>query len=146
MNVPAASEPLLEARVARLATVDERGRPHIVPIVFAYDAERLYTPVDAKPKSVTPARLRRLMNIAANPEVQVLIDHYEEDWSQLQYVQLRGRAVVLESGDGWENGCRLLEAKYPQYESMPLAGRPIIQMEIEEIVSWGWPEAAVLEG
>jgi PPOX class probable F420-dependent enzyme len=130
-----------EARVARLATVDKDRRPHIVPIVFAYADDLLYTPIDAKPKSVDATRLRRVRNIAANPDVQVLIDRYDEDWSRLWYVQIRGRARVLENGPAWKTGRSLLEEKYRQYRSLPLEDRPIIEIEIRRVVSWGWSGA-----
>ncbi|HEY8173108.1 MAG TPA: TIGR03668 family PPOX class F420-dependent oxidoreductase, partial [Dehalococcoidia bacterium] len=89
-------------RVARLATVDERGRPHVVPVCFALSAagDVLYTPIDEKPKSGDYRTLRRLRNIAANPEVQVLFDVYDDaDWSRLAYAQVRGRARIIERGD-----------------------------------------------
>ena len=110
-----------EARVARLATVDREGRPHVVPVVFALSEDSLYTPIDAKPKSVDVGRLRRVRNIASRPDVQVLIDGYEEDWTKLWFVQLRGRAELLEKGDRRQAAIELLEAKYPQYGAMPLA-------------------------
>ena len=65
------------ARVARLATIDPDGRPHLVPIVFALDGERLYSAVDAKPKR--SRRLRRVANARERPDVTVLVDHYEDD-------------------------------------------------------------------
>ena len=88
-----------EARVARLATVDRHGRPHIVPICFAMsdDGDTLYTAVDEKPKRTR--RLKRLDNIEANPQVEVLIDRYEEDWSKLWWVRLRGTAQPLGVAD-----------------------------------------------
>jgi PPOX class probable F420-dependent enzyme len=125
------------ARVARLATVDGRGRPHVVPIVFAYAEGSVYTPLDAKPKSVAPERLRRVRNIAANPQVQVMVDRYDEDWRRLWYVQLRGRAEVLSGGSEYERGRRLLEEKYSQYSELPLAGRPLIRVTVERAISWG---------
>ena len=128
---------LNEARVGRLATVDEQGRPHLVPIVFAYENSILYTPIDAKPKSQPPGRLRRVRNIAANANVQVLVDHYEEDWSQLRYLQLRGTAALMTAGEELERAVELLEAKYAQYGDMPLAGRPVIKIKIERAVQWG---------
>ncbi len=128
---------LLAQRVARLATVDERGRPHVVPIVFAYAEERLYTPIDLKPKTVSPHRLRRVRNIAANPRVQVIVDRYDEDWTTLAYVQLRGRAELLEDGDEHRHALELLERKYEQYAHLPLQGRPVIKVVIEDVVSWG---------
>ena len=124
-------------RVARLATVDERGRPHVVPIVFAYAEDRLYTPIDLKPKTAAPHRLRRVRNIAANPQVQVLLDSYDEDWAKLAYVQLRGTAELLEDGDEHLHALELLERKYEQYATLPLHGRPVIKVVIEDVVSWG---------
>ncbi len=124
-------------RVARLATVDARAHPHMVPIVFAFAAGRLYTPIDAKPKSVSPRRLQRVRNILVNPQVQVLLDHYEDDWRQLGYVQLRGRAKLIEDGDEYRRALRLLKRKYPQYAQLPLEGRPIIRVSVASVFSWG---------
>ena len=82
-NPPAAVERFVrEHRVARLGTVDEGGHPHVVPICYAYTRGRLYTSLDLKPKAVAPEGLRRVRNILANPQVQVLIDDYDEDWSR----------------------------------------------------------------
>ena len=124
-------------RVARLATVDERGRPHVVPIVFVYAEDRLYTPIDLKPKTAAPHRMRRVSNIAANPNVQVLLDSYDEDWAKLAYVQLRGTAELLEDGEEHRHALELLERKYEQYATLPLHGRPVIKVVIEDVVSWG---------
>ncbi|MFW6182788.1 MAG: TIGR03668 family PPOX class F420-dependent oxidoreductase [Chloroflexota bacterium] len=132
---------LHQQRVAHLAAVDEHHRPHVVPIVHAFDGERLCTPIDARPKQVGAQRLRRVRNIQANPEVTVLVDHYEEDWRRLAWVQLRGAAVLVASGQEQETGISLLEAKYPQYAEMPLAGRPIIVVTVEDVVSWRADEA-----
>lgn len=105
-----------EARVARLATVDPSGRPHVVPICFVLDGDLLYTAVDEKPKRTR--RLQRLRNIEANPRVEVLIDGYEEDWSRLWWVRLRGTARVVDEPRALE----LLAEKYPQYRTHPPAG------------------------
>ena len=137
-NPPAAVERFVrEHRVARLGTVDEGGRPHVVPICYAYTRGRLYTPLDLKPKAADPERLRRVRNIVANPQVQVLIDDYDEDWSRLAFVQLRGTATLLDEGPEYRRALRLLERKYPQYQTLPLAGRPIIRITIERVVAWG---------
>ena len=77
-----------DARVARLATVSRDGRPHVVPICFVLDGDTLHTAVDEKPKRTRS--LQRLRNIEANPNVEVLIDGYDEDWSRLWWVRLRG--------------------------------------------------------
>jgi len=137
-NPPAVVERFVRRhRVARLATVDETGRPHVVPICYAYSGGHLYTPVDLKPKTAAPEGLRRVRNILANPRVQVLIDDYDEDWSRLAFVQLRGTAALLHEGPEFRRALRLLTRKYPQYQALPLAGRPIIEMTIEGVVAWG---------
>ena len=117
------------ARVARLATVDPEGRPHVVPICFVLEGDVLYTAVDEKPKRTRA--LQRLRNIEANPRVEVLIDHWDEDWSQLWWVRLRGTARIVED----RRAVELLTAKYPQYAERPPAG-PVIAVEIEERSEW----------
>ena len=118
-----------EAPVARLATVDAAGRPHVVPICFVLEGDTLYTAVDEKPKR--SRRLKRLANIESNPHVEVLIDHYEEDWSRLWWVRLRGVARVVEDPRAME----LLAAKYPQYREQPPAG-PVVAVTVEERAEW----------
>jgi PPOX class probable F420-dependent enzyme len=121
------------ARVGRLATVDPDGRPHLVPICFALDGEVLYSAVDQKPKR--SRRLRRLENIRRNPAVTVLVDHYEEDWSRLWWVRLRGEARVLDDGSESERALRLLAEKYAQYRREPPAG-PVVRLDIREWRGW----------
>ena len=118
-----------QARVARLATVDPRGRPHVVPICFAIDGDTLYSAVDEKPKRTR--ELQRLRNIEMNPHVEVLIDHYDEDWTRLWWVRLRGSARIADDPRAVE----LLIAKYPQYAERPPAG-PVIAVSIEERSEW----------
>ena len=136
---------LEEQRVARLATVDAQGRPHIVPIVFVYADEVLYTPIDLKPKVTQPERLQRVRNIRSHPDVQVLVDHYDEDWRQLGYVQLRGTAEIIQSGSEYSQAMQLLEAKYQQYRELPLEGRPIIKVSVERMVSWAAGDSPTTE-
>ena len=119
-----------EARVARLATVAPDGRPHVVPICFAVEDDTLYTAIDEKPKRTRA--LQRLRNIDANPCVEVLVDHYEEDWSKLWWVRLRGTARVVERDD---RALELLMTKYEQYRSAPPSG-PTIEIKIEERGEW----------
>jgi PPOX class probable F420-dependent enzyme len=121
------------APVARLATVTPDGLPHMVPIVFATDGDILYTAVDGKPKSTN--RLRRLANIAANPSVSVLVDHYADDWSQLWWVRADGLATVLSDGGEFLHAVALLRAKYPQYKSVSLDG-PVIRIAVTRWTSW----------
>jgi PPOX class probable F420-dependent enzyme len=121
---------IADAPVARLATVDPAGRPHVVPICFAIEGEMLYTAIDEKPKR--SRQLQRLRNIEANPRVEVLIDHYDDDWSQLWWVRLRATARVVEAAP---HALELLAAKYPQYRERPAAG-PVIELTIEERIEW----------
>jgi PPOX class probable F420-dependent enzyme len=131
---------LKKARVARLATLDAKGRPHIVPICFAYDGTRFYTAVDRKPKRVAPERLARLQNIRAVPRVALLIDQYDEDWTELWYILIRGRAKLIPTSAHKEHAWAIgkLRAKYPQYARGMLADdAPIIRITPERTTSWG---------
>ena len=129
--------PLAEARVARLATVDEAGAPHLVPVCYATDGQAYYSPIDAKPKRTPGAGLRRVRNIRANPRVALLIDHYEEDWRRLSWHMVQGRAELLSGGPEWDEARTLLEAKYPQYRAMPLpdAGL-VIKIVPDRVLDW----------
>src|SRR5438067_12329778 len=102
-------ERLTSARLARLATTDPDGRPHLVPIVFAVVGDTLYSTVDRKPKR--SQTLRRIENARVRPEVTILVDRYDEDWSVLWWVRLRGRARVLDEGAEREHALALLREK-----------------------------------
>ena len=121
------------ARIARLATIDADGRPHLVPIVFAVAGDTLYSAVDRKPKRSTT--LRRIENAGARPDVTILVDHYEEDWSRLWWVRLRGRARVLDEGEERERAIDLLVAKYPQYHDERPNG-PVLAVDVTEVREW----------
>jgi PPOX class probable F420-dependent enzyme len=123
-------------RVARLATITPDGRPHIVPVVYAYDGARVFIALDEKPKRVAPAQLQRARNIAANPNVALLIDDYDEDWARLAWVRLDGVAEVLASGKEQAQALRLLREKYAQHQPMQLEERPLIQMTIKLRTHW----------
>jgi PPOX class probable F420-dependent enzyme len=131
-----ASRLLRSARVARLATADGRGRPHVVPICFAIDGDNLFTPLDAKPKKTTPLNLQRVRNIFANPRVAVVVDHYEEDWSRLGYVLLQGKAKLLRRGAKHRRAIRLLRAKYTQYRAMDIDRAMVIAITVEHVYTW----------
>ena len=89
---------LLGRRVARLASADAQGEPHVVPVCFALSESSVYITIDRKPKREGARALKRLRNIAENPAVALVADHYEEDWSRLAWVMLRGRAEILHEG------------------------------------------------
>jgi PPOX class probable F420-dependent enzyme len=129
-------ERVREARVGRLATLGADGRPHLVPICFAVEGDTLYSAVDEKPKR--SRRLQRLENIRRRPDVAIIVDHYEEDWTRLWWVRLDGMARVHESGPEHDRGLALLDAKYEQYRAEPPTG-PVIAVRIE---TWrGWSSA-----
>ena len=119
--------------VARLATVNEEGRPHIVPIVFAIDGDSLYFAVDAKPKKTTD--LQRLKNIAANPAVSVLADHYEDDWSKLWWVRADGTARVVTDSAEAERAVELLANKYEQHMRERPEG-PVVAIHLDRVTGW----------
>jgi len=124
---------IYSARVARLATADADGTPHVVPVTFALDGDTIYFAVDAKPKRTTD--LKRLRNIAANPAVAVLVDHYEEDWSRLWWVRVDGTARVVEDRAGVDRAIGLLVERYDQYRKAPPSG-PVVAISIGRMTGW----------
>jgi PPOX class probable F420-dependent enzyme len=122
-----------DARVARLATLDADGRPHLVPIVFVLDGDTLYSAVDEKPKR--SRRLRRIENVRARPRATVLVDEYGEDWATLWWVRLRGEGRVLGSGSEHDRALALLAEKYPQYREQPPSG-PVLALDVDEWRGW----------
>ena len=124
-------------RVARLATVSATGAPHVTPVCFAIAGETLYITIDQKPKRDQSKPLQRLRNIALNPSVAVVVDHYEEDWTQLGWVMLRGDAQVLHSGVEHDDAQMLLRSRYPQYREMQLESLPVIAIRVTRTTGWG---------
>jgi len=124
---------LAGAKIGRLATVGDDGHPHIVPFVFAMDGDRLYFAVDAKPKRTT--NLKRLRNIAANPAVAVLADHYEDDWSKLWWVRADGMARVVTDAAETQRAIDLLANRYEQYRQTRPAG-PVVAIQIDHLTGW----------
>jgi PPOX class probable F420-dependent enzyme len=116
-----------------MATIDSKGHPHLVPITFVMDGGVLYSAVDAKPKRTR--HLKRLDNISRTPEVAVLIDAYDDDWSRLWWCRIDGRARVVHAGAELERGLAALTGKYPQYREEPPAG-PVIVVEVRDETGW----------
>ena len=127
------------ARVARLATANADGAPHNVPLCFWFDGERFYFVVDEKPKRRAGVAIKRMRNIAANPRVALLVDHYEEDWGHLGFVMIHGRASVVESRDEYLMALRGLRDKYPQYRAMALSDdrNPMVRIDPDRVHAWG---------
>lgn len=121
------------ARVARLATADAAGVPHVVPVVFALVGETAYWAVDRKPKRSD--RLRRLDNIRENPNVELLADHYEDDWTRLWWVRASGTARILPPSAERDRALALLARKYAQYREMPPQGT-VVAIDIGKVTAW----------
>ena len=128
---------LASQRVGRLATADASGNPHVVPVCFAIDDAALYVTIDEKPKRASPRSLKRLRNMLDNPSVAFVADRYDEDWQQLGWVMLRGRADILADGPEHDRAQALLRERYAQYRTMQLAELPVIALRVERVTSWG---------
>ncbi len=125
-------------RVAHLATADAAGAPHVLPVCFAVDGANADVTIDSKPKRPEVRTLKRLRNIAENPAVALVADHYDDaDWSRLGWVMLRGRAEVLAAGPEHDAAQRLLRGRYVQYAAMALEELPVIAIRIEHVTGWG---------
>jgi PPOX class probable F420-dependent enzyme len=125
-------------RVARLATTDEHGSPHLIPVCYAFDGARFYTPLDEKPKRVASGQLRRVRNIEARHEASLLIDQYDDDWSRLGYVLVHGRAELIgPEHEAHAHALKLLRQRYVQYRSMALERQPVIMLTPDRVTSWG---------
>jgi PPOX class probable F420-dependent enzyme len=134
---PADRALLAEARRATLATIDPRGRARLVPICFVVDGDVLWSPLDEKPKAVADVRtLARVRDITERPEVTVLVDRWSEDWDQLAWLRVHGRAALVEPDDVTTGILASLRARYPQYEDHALEHRPMLTVRIETATRW----------
>lgn len=106
----------------------------MVPICFALEGRTLYFAVDSKPKRTTD--LKRLRNVAANPSVAVLVDHYDDgDWSRLWWVRADGTAIIVDAPGESRHAIELLASRYAQYRAAPPAG-PVVAIAIDRISGW----------
>ena len=122
-----------EARVAHLATADAEGTPHVVPITLALDGDIVWTAIDHKPK--TTWRLRRLTNLVGRPRCAILVDSYDDDWTQLWWVRADADAQIFEDGHpDHRRGVERLAARYPEYRVRPPSG-PAVAFAVRR---WSW--------
>ena len=119
-----------------LATASRDATPHVVPVCFTIVGMTLYTAIDGKPKR-PGARLQRLVNIAANPSVAFIADRYDEDWSRIGWVMLRGDADILDVGAEHDAAQAILKTRYRQLERMDIAELPVIALRIARATEWG---------
>jgi PPOX class probable F420-dependent enzyme len=124
-----------EARVARVGTVDEQGRAHLVPIIFVIDGDTLYSSSDAGPRLV-----KRLRNLQRDPRATVLVDGYDEDWSKVWWVRMRGSGRVLHDGPERDHALRLLREKYPQFADTPPdeGAGPVMAVDVKQWSGWAY--------
>jgi PPOX class probable F420-dependent enzyme len=127
---------LADRPVGHLATADARAIPHLVPVCFVVSEGALYITIDQKPKGDVRA-LRRLKNMIENPVAAFVADRWDEDWTRLGWVMLRGPAEILADGAEHDRAQALLRSRYPQYRGMELGGLPVIAIRIERVTSWG---------
>ena len=138
------TEILLFHRIGHLATVDTAGAPHIVPVCFIYHGQAIYSAIDHKPKRFTGYRMKRVRNIVENPQTAFLVHHYDEDWEQLYYIQIRGTARILEQGVEYQRALTLLETKYAQYRERRLTENAglVIKMTPAIVHYWSWHDVS----
>lgn len=138
MRIPKKIKVFIRAgRVAHLATADAGGQPLVIPICFAFDGKEFFSPIDEKPKQISPHKLKRLRNIAENPKISLIIDRYDEDWQRLAYLLITGKAKILLRGARHRRAVLLLRKKYPQYEDMAIDERPLIVITPIRMRNWG---------
>ena len=128
---------IASGRVARMATADGKGAPHVVPVCYAFDGKNVYSALDLKPKRVSARRLKRVRNVEANPQAALVIDEYSEDWSRLRYVLLRGPAQVLPDGPERDRAEAMLRRKYAQYADLLEEGCAVLKITPSSVTSWG---------
>lgn len=127
---------LADRRVGHLATADARAIPHLVPVCFVVSEGTLYITIDQKPKG-DPRGLKRIRNILENPVAAFVADRWDENWTRLGWVMLRGPAEILSAGAEHDRAQELLRQRYAQYRAMELTELPVIAIRIERVTSWG---------
>ena len=139
MNIHSDVEEFIErARVARLATIDTEFKPHLVPVVFVFDGNHFFIPLDEKRKTAKPEKLKRIRNIQDNPNVTLLIDEYSEDWTKLAFVMIQGKASVASKTEGniqVREAYKKLMTKYIQYQKVGV-GEMCIIITPKKVASW----------
>jgi PPOX class probable F420-dependent enzyme len=133
---------IAKATVARLATVDSECKPHLIPVVFVFDNDCYFIPIDEKTKRSKPENLKRTKNIQQNPNVALLIDEYNEDWRKLYFIMIQGKASIIGGKESDQNEPALLEkahkllsSKYVQYQEIGI-GEYVIMIVPQKVITW----------
>jgi PPOX class probable F420-dependent enzyme len=137
----AVRELLDRSRVARLATADRHGRPHVVPLCYARVGGAIVFVVDDKPKRAGKL-LKRMRNISENPAVALVVDVYDEDWRRLEYALVHGQAEVVRDPGEQRGALEALRARYPQYRTMALEAphHPVVRITPTRVHHWRFAE------
>ena len=132
-----ASDLLDAARVAHLGLIDDKGHPRVLPVTFALAEGRIWSAVDEKPKRVGGEELARVRFLRRDPRAALTVDRYDEDWTELAWVQVLGEVSVVDAGDAGDAGPGLetLVTKYPQYRASPPPG-PLLALTPERLLFW----------
>ena len=125
------------AKVARLATVDQKSHPYVVPVVFVFHENSFFIPLDEKVKTVNARKLKRVKNIEKNPNVTLLIDEYQNDWKKLFFLMIHGKATVTDGKNSkiMDKVHKLLISKYPQYKKIGV-GNSCIKINTTKVTFW----------
>lgn len=139
LKEPTVREFLESARIGHLATASGAGAPHNIPLCFWFDGARFYFVIDEKPKRASGTAIKRMRNIAENPQVALVIDHYEENWQQLAYVLIHGVPEIVDDEAEYARAIQQLRHKYPQYHAMMLTHEknPLVRIEPQRVHAWG---------
>ncbi len=125
------------AKVARLATVDQKSHPYVVPVVFVFHENLFFVPLDDKTKTVNAIKLKRVKNIEKNANVTLLIDKYQNDWKKLFFLMIHGKATMIDGKNSklMDKIHKLLISKYPQYKKIGI-GNSCIRINPQKITHW----------
>ena len=124
-------------KVARLATLDQKSNPYVVPVVFVFYENSFFIPLDEKTKTVNPRKLKRVKNIEKNPNVTLLIDRYQNDWKKLFFLMIHGKATLIDEKNSKlrDKIHKLLISKYPQYKKIGI-GNSCIRIKPQRMIHW----------
>ena len=140
MTIPQSVQRFINTHVvARLATADSNGQPHVIPFCYVFDGERVYFVVDQKPKRQTGKPIKRIRNMLENPYAAIVIDDYDDDWTQLAYVLITGTTALVDNETEYDRLLVLLRERYPQYWGMELtfANNSMVRITPTKVHAWG---------
>ncbi len=140
ISIPESVQRCINAHVvARLATADRNGQPHVIPFCYAFDGEHIYFVVDQKPKRQTGKPIKRIRNMLENPHAAIVIDDYADDWTQLAYVLITGTTALVDNETEYDRLLALLRERYPQYRKMELtfATNAMVRITPTKVHAWG---------